>query len=122
MKTLILSLSICLFSVVAMSQNAIQSDTIIKKAIQVNESFELLFLESPGAGYCWSLEKSDSSNILIRFLRKDLLKGDLPIGGRYVSTYKFTGKNIGNYKLTYTYGRPWLNEKLYRCVLKIEIK
>jgi predicted secreted protein len=105
-----------------MSQNAIQSDTIIKKSIQVNESFELLFLESPGAGYCWSLEKSDSSNILIRFLRKDLLKGDQPKGGRYISTYKFVGQNIGNYLLTYTYGRPWLNEKLYRCVLKIDIK
>jgi predicted secreted protein len=122
MKTLILSLSIFFVSLLTMSQNIIRSDTIIEKAIHINESFDLQFLESPGAGYCWSLEKSDTSNILIRFLRKDLLEGDKPRGGRYISTYKFIGQNNGNYLLTYTYGRPWLNEKLYRCVLKIDIK
>ncbi len=122
MKILILGLSLLLVNLVTISQTIIRSDTVIKKTVRVNESFELQFLDSPGSGYCWYLEKCDSLNIVISLLRSDLLEGDGPKGGRYISTYEYTGQCIGNYLLEYTYGRPWLKEKLYRCSLEIDIK
>ena len=109
-----------LISTLCISQNFIHSDTTIIKTISLGESFELSFENSPGTGYAWYLsENYDSTLVSIQFQKQELMEGYLPIGGKYITTYKYTGLTHGTFLLEYSYGRPWLKAILKRCNLKI---
>jgi hypothetical protein len=117
---IILSFSLLLISVMTMSQNVIKADISI--TMKVNESFELQFLDSPGAGYLWShADQQDSTKIVISFIKNELMEGDKPKGCRYISTNKYTGLMPGDYFIDYIYGRRWMHELVYTCRLKIKI-
>ena len=110
-------------SITSLGQRPINSDTLIRKNIIVNEGFELKFLECPGAGYGWSLSTSYDTTILsIRQKSSELMEGNYQVGGHYVTTYYFEGLKRKNLTLTYYYQRPWLKDKLYKCKILIKIK
>jgi len=107
---------------ITFGQNPIDSDISITKSINVNETFELKFVEWPGCGYCWGITyNQDSSFVSIKLKSSELMSGYLPVGGKYINTYSFKGKQKGNVTLTYYYGRPWLKEKLYKCTVTVII-
>lgn len=120
MKTPLLIFTLLLIICFCDAQEVIRSDTSILKTIGVNESFELRFEDLPGAGYMWRLsENSDTTWVKIELVKKELMEGYQPIGGKYISIYAYTGLSTGTFMLEYYYGRPWLKEKLYKCTLKI---
>lgn len=122
MKTSILYVSFLLYGLFSFGQNVIKSDTVISKTVRVNESFELQFLDWPGTGSGWNLtERSDTTNVSVRLLKQVLAEGYGPLGGKYITFYRYTGLNKGVFKLEYHYGRPWLKEKLYECMLEITV-
>ncbi len=123
MKTILSILALIICSFAGQSQNVIQSDTTITKTISVDESFGLKFLNWPGTGYAWYLPADfDSTQVAIHLLKEELVEGDGPKGGRYISTYNYTGLANGTFLLEYVYGRPWLNEKINKCLLIINVK
>jgi predicted secreted protein len=110
-------------SITSFGQRPIESDTIIRKNIMVNESFELTFLECPGAGYSWSLSTIyDSTTLSIRQISTNLMEGNYQVGGHYVTSYLFKGLKRKNLTLFYYYQRPWLKDKLFKCKIVIRIK
>jgi predicted secreted protein len=123
MKTVISCIALWLLSTTALAQGYIQSDTTISKTIKLNESFQLQFVHLPGAGYGWDLMKNcDSTVISIQLVKNEVMEGNGPVGGHYVSTYKYTGLAKGTYLLEYFYRRPWLPEYLYKCSLTIIVE
>jgi predicted secreted protein len=120
MKTTLLLFTFLLSAYLCHSQDAIYTDTVIVKNTKVNESFELSFEDLPGAGYVWRLpENADTTEVKITPVNKELLEDYQSIGGKYTSTYAYTAKSTGTFILAYYYGRPWLKEKLKKCILKI---
>lgn len=117
-------LILCLIdSITSLGQQPINSDTIIKKSIIVNEGFEIKFLDCPGAGYGWYLSTSYDTTVLsIRQTSSELMEGNYRIGGHYVATYYFKGLKKRNLSLVYYYKRPWLKERLFKCKIIIKIK
>jgi len=123
MKTAILSIAFIFISTLCLSQNPVQSDTTILKTINVGESFELRFANSPGTGCVWYLpENYDSTQVTIYQKKEELAEGYKPKGGKYISSIEYTGLTNGTFLLEYAYGRPWLKEKLKKCNLKIIVK
>ncbi|MDA3942916.1 MAG: protease inhibitor I42 family protein, partial [Bacteroidetes bacterium] len=123
MKNLISFLSLLLISSFCLCQNVIRTDTTIFQTISVNESFELRFENWPGTGYGWFLpENHDSTQVTIHLRKEELMEGYGAKGGKYISTYEYTGLTRGTFLLEYSYGRPWLKEKLRKCNLKIIVK
>jgi len=123
MKTIILIIFISLVYHFTFSQNIIHSDTVISKTINVNESFELNFLDSPGSGYIWYLPiKCDSTKFNVRLTKTEVMPGDFPKGGRWIYTYTYSGLIKGTYLLEYYYGRSWLKEKINTCTINLTIK
>jgi predicted secreted protein len=123
MKTTISSVTFILISTFCLSQNPIQTDTTITKSIHSGESFELSFENSPGTGYVWYLpENYDSTILTIQLKKRELVEGYKPKGGKYIYTYVFTGLRNGTFFLEYSFGRPWLKEKLKICILKIIVE
>ena len=121
MKKIVIAISFLLLSEFTIAQ--IQSDTTINKTIRLNESFELQFVHLPGAGYSWDLMKKCDSNIIsIQLICNEVMAGNGPVGGHYISTYKYTGLHKGTYLLEYFYRRPWLKEYLYKCSLTINVE
>jgi hypothetical protein len=105
------------------SQDIIYSDTVIRKTINVNESFELNFLDSPGSGYIWYLPiKCDSTIVNVRLTKTEVMPGDFPKGGRWIYTYTYSGLIKGTFLLEYYYGRSWLKEKINSCIINLTIK
>ena len=117
-------LILCLIeSITSLGQRPINSDTIIKKSIIVNEGFEIKFLECPGAGYGWNLSTPYDTTVLsIRQISSELMEGNYRIGGHYVTTYYFKGLKKKNLTLVYYYQRPWLKDRLFKCKIMIKIK
>jgi len=115
---------LCLIeSLTSFGQRPINSDTIVKKNIIVNEGFELKFIECPGAGYGWNLSTSYDTTILsIRQISSELMEGNYQVGGHYITTYYFKGLKRRNLTLVYYYQRPWLKDKLFKCKIVIRIK
>jgi predicted secreted protein len=114
---------ILLFPFFSGGQKVIQPDTVVTKNIGVHERFTFQFLEQPGSGYVWRLNSGyDSTLVSIRLLRQEPVKGTSKAGGKYVTTYEYTGKSRGTLVLEYLYGRPGLHEKQYKCDLRIIIK
>lgn len=110
-------------NITSVGQRPINSDTIIRKNIIVNEGFELRFLECPGAGYGWSLSTSYDTTILsIRQISMELMEGNYQAGGHHITTYCFKGLKRKNLSLVYYYQRPWLKDKLFKCKIVIRIK
>jgi predicted secreted protein len=123
MKKVIPCIALFLLGSMVMGQRHIHSDTIITRTIKLNESFQLQFVHLPGAGYGWDLmKKCDSTFISIQLISDEVLAGNGPVGGHYVSTYKYTGLVKGTYLLEYFYRRPWLKEYLYKCSLTIVVE
>ena len=123
MKTTISSLLFIFISTFCVSQNFIHTDTTITRTISLGESFELSFEDSPGTGCAWYLpENFDSTLVSIQFQKQELMEGYLPIGGKYITTYNYTGHTHGTFLLEYSYGRPWLKAILKRCNLKIIVE
>ena len=123
MKTILLIILLSLIYPFTFSQNIIQSDTVFSKTINVNESFELKFLNSPGSGYIWySPTKCDSTKVNVRLTKSEVMHGDLPKGGRWIYTYTYSGLSKGTFLLEYYYGRSWLKEKINSCVINLTIK
>jgi len=123
MKTVISGVVLLLLSTTALAQGYIQSDTTIIKTLKLNESFQLQFVNLPGAGYSWDLmKKCDSTLISIRLVSNAVMAGNGPVGGHYVSTYRYTGLAKGTYLLEYFYRRPWLSEYMFKCTLNIVVK
>jgi len=123
MKIAILSITFILISTFCLSQNSVQTDTTISKILNVGESFELRFENWPGTGYVWYLaENYDSTQVTIHLKKEELAEGYKPIGGKYISSFEYTGLTNGTFLLEYFYGRPWLKEKLKKCNLKIIVK
>jgi predicted secreted protein len=123
MKTTIFSVTFILLSTFCLSQNPIQKDTTLTKTINVGESFELRFEDSPGTAYVWYLnENYDSTQVTIQQQKEELIEGYKPKGGKYITSYVYTGLTSGTFFLEYYFGRPWLKEKLKRCKLKIIVK
>lgn len=122
MKTVVLCIFGLLFCLFLFGQGIIQSDTAITKTIRVNQSFKLQFLNSPGTGYTWHLPDGyDTTGVSIQLLKQELAEGNKPIGGNYIAFYKYTGLTQGNFLIEYVYSRPWLKEKLYKCILKVTV-
>jgi len=122
LKAIIVSISVLLFGLISFGQNIINSDTTLSRTIRVNDSFELQYLDWPGTGYSWYLTaNSDTSSVSIVLIKQALAEGYGPKGGKYISFYKYTGLKKGLFVLEYRYGRPWLKEKLYKCILKISV-
>jgi predicted secreted protein len=123
MKTTISSLLFILISTFCVSQNPIHTDTTITKTISLGESIELSFEDSPGTGYAWYLPViHDSTRLSIQFQKQELMEGYKPVGGKYITTYKYTGHTNGTFLIVYSYGRPWLKEILKRCRLEIIVE
>ncbi len=123
MKTAISSITFILISSFCLSQNPIQTDTTISRIINIGESFELRFENSPGTAYVWYLpENYDSTQVTIHLKKEELAEGFKPKGGKYISTYEYTGLTSGTFLLEYSYGRLGLKEKLRKCNLKIIVK
>jgi predicted secreted protein len=122
MKAIAFLFACLVLTIFSFGQGIIQSDTSISRTIRVNESFELQFLDWPGTGSGWNLtEKSDTTSVSIRLLKQVLAQGYKPIGGKYISVYNYTGLMRGNFLIEYVYGRPWLKEKLFKCILKVTV-
>lgn len=49
------------------------------------------------------------------------MNGYGPKGGKYIYTYEYTGLIKGTYHFEYVFGRPWLNQKLKKCNLIINV-
>ncbi len=110
-------------SIATLGQRAINSDTIIRRNIKVNEGFELKFQECPGAGYGWSLSTPCDTTILsVRQKSTELMDGNYQVGGHYITTYYFKGLKRKNLILVFYYQRPWLKDKLFKCKIMIRIK
>ena len=123
MKNLISFISFLFISSFCLCQNVIRTDTTIIQTVSVKDSFELKFENWPGTGYGWYLpENYDSTQVTIQLSKEELMEGYGAIGGKYISTYEFTGLTRGTFLLEYFYGRPWLKEKLRKCNLKIIVK
>ncbi|MCX6280919.1 MAG: protease inhibitor I42 family protein [Bacteroidetes bacterium] len=123
MKNVISGIALLLLSTTALAQGYIQSDTTINKTIKLKESFELQFVHCPGCGYSWGLmKKCDSTVISIQLVSDEVMAGNGPVGGHYISTYKYTGLATGSYLLEYFYRRPWLKEYLFKCSLTIIVE
>ena len=123
MKNLISFISLLFISSFCFCQHVIRTDTTIIQTISVKESFELRFENWPGTGYGWYLpENYDSTQLTIQLKKEELVEGYKPIGGKYISTYLYTGLRNGTFLLEYSYGRPWLREKLKICILKIIVE
>ena len=122
--SVIIQVILCLIgSIHSFGQRPINSDTVIRKNILVNEGFKLKFVECPGAGYGWSLATQYDSTILsIRQISTELMEGNYPVGGHYVTTYYFKSLKRKNLTLVYYYQRPWLGDKLFKCKILIRIK
>ena len=106
-----------------MGQKYISSDTVINQKIKAGESFELKFVNLPGAGYIWKADSSYNKSIIkIEEVSSVVMEGNGPKGGRYIATIKFTGIKPGNTIIEYFYGRPWLSEWLHRCQIKIQVE
>ncbi|MEI6433467.1 MAG: hypothetical protein WCP32_01385 [Bacteroidota bacterium] len=122
MRTIILIILLSPIYLFTFSQNIIPSDTVISKMVNVNESFELNFLNSPGSGYFWYLPiKYDSTKVNVRLTKSEVMHGDFPKGGRWIYTYTFSGLSKGTFLLEYYYGRSLLNEKINTCVVNLTI-
>ncbi|MBK9356442.1 MAG: hypothetical protein IPN08_03470 [Bacteroidales bacterium] len=120
MKKNLTMLALLLSGFLSHGQQAVCSDTTIIKNIGVNESFELGFEDLPSAGYIWlPAENSGSDQVQITPVKKVLVDGYQPRGGKYITTYRYTPLSCGTFLFEYFYGRPWLNEKAKKCVLKI---
>jgi hypothetical protein len=123
MKNLISFVSLLFISSFCLCQKVIQTDTIIIQTISVKDSFELRFENWPGPGYGWYLPLNhDSTQVTIHLRKEELMEGYGAKGGKYISTYVYTGLTRGAFLLEYYYGRPWLKEKLRKCNLKIIVK
>jgi len=123
MKNLISFISLLFISSFCLCQNVIRTDTTIIQTISEKESFELRFENWPGTGYGWYLPENYDSTKVTTYLRKEeLMEGYGAKGGKYISTYVYTGLTSGTFLLEYSYGRPWLKEKLKKCNLKIIVK
>ncbi|MCX6245251.1 MAG: protease inhibitor I42 family protein [Bacteroidetes bacterium] len=123
MKTILSIICLSLISILSLSQNIIHFDTLISKTINVNESFDLKFLDWPSTGYTWYLPvKCDSTKVKIQLSKKELMAGDFPKGGKWISTYTFSGLFKGRYLLEYYYGRSWLTEKINTCTINLMVK
>lgn len=120
MKISIFCILFCLVSKFCISQNPISTDTTITKTIRVGDSFVLGFENSPGSGYVWNIsENYDTTQVIIKLLKEELVQGHQLKGGNYISSYVFTVLNKGTFHIEYSYSRPWLKEKLRSCNLKI---
>ena len=123
MKTIISIIWFSLISILTLSQNIIHLDTVINKTINLNESFELKFLDWPSTGCNWYLPvKCDSTKVIIQLSKKEVMAGNFPEGGKWISTYTYSGLTKGTYLLEYYYGRSWLKEKINRCTVNLIIK
>ena len=106
-----------------MGQKYISSDTSITQKIKSGNSFELKFVNLPGAGYIWKADSSyDKSIIAIREVSSVVMEGNAAAGGHFINTIEFIGKKPGNTIIDYFYGRPWLKEWLYKCQIKIQVE
>jgi predicted secreted protein len=115
-------LSLLFISSFCLCQNVIQTDTTIIHTIKLKETFELRFENWPGTGYVWYLPANyDSTQVTIHLRKEELMEGYGARGGKYISTYEYTGLTGGTFLIEYAYGRPWLKEKLKRCNLKIVV-
>lgn len=122
-KTTITAFCFLMIGMSAYSQGIIRSDTAISKVIRVGESFDLQFEQLPGAGYIWELSIGcDSGEVSISQVNNQLIEGNQPKGGKYIATNRYTGLKKGTFLFEYTYGRPWLQEQIYHCNLKIIVK
>ena len=123
MKTITLIILFSLINLLTFSQNIIHSDTVIRKTINVNETFELKFLDWPGTGYSWYMPvKCDSTKVSIQLSKEEVMAGNFPKGGKQISTYSYSGLTKGTYLLKYYYGRSWLKEKIKTCAVNLTIK
>lgn len=123
MKKALSCILIILLSTFALAQGYIQSDTTISKIIKLKESFQLQFVNLPGAGSCWDLmKKCDSTLVSIQLVSNEVMAGNGPDGGHYILTYKYTGLVKRSYLLDYYYRRPWLKDYTYKCSLTIIVK
>jgi hypothetical protein len=120
MKVLLFSVSL-LIHFTTFSQNIISGDTEINKTINVKDTFDLEFLHGDGFAW-WSDSNYDSTLISIKFKSSRLMEGNLPIGGKQIHKIQFKGKNPGEVKLDFYWGRPWLKEKLHTCLIIITIQ
>ena len=123
MKAILYSIIFLLLGSNSYCQNIIQSDTEITKIIKVNDTIDLQFIDWPSAGIGWKLYSDyDTTLISIKGKSSRLMDGDFPKGGRYINTIQYTGKNPGEVKLEYYWGRPLLKEKIYYCRIEINVK
>jgi predicted secreted protein len=123
MKPLTIIVLLLITVISALGQNFIDSDSVIYKKLEINESFDLQFVDRPSPGMLWSINtKYDSTMITIKEISSKLMEGDFPIGGRYVKTVEFTGIKKGEIVLEYSIGRPWIKEILHTCQISIEIE
>jgi predicted secreted protein len=104
------------------AQTLINSDTIITKTIQINESFNLIFESWPSSGLNWNiLDKYDSTFVKAIHVKAKLIEGQASKGGKYAQFWSYTGLKKGEITIEYYWGRIWMKEKLKRCTLKIII-
>lgn len=123
MNRIIFSFLFSLLSLVAFSQTIIQSDTNISKTVNINDSFELSFLDWPGVGQMWQLSDNiDSTKISIHLIKKEVMAGYKPKGGKYVTTYNYKCLVKGRYLLKYIYYGRALDGDLKKCLITIEIE
>ncbi|MGA3012563.1 MAG: protease inhibitor I42 family protein [Bacteroidales bacterium] len=106
-----------------MGQKYISSDTVITQKIKSGTSFELKFVNLPGAGYIWQADSVyDKSIITIKDVSSVVMEGNATGGGHFINTIEFIGKKQGSTIIEYFYKRPWLKEWLYKCQIKIEVE
>jgi predicted secreted protein len=123
MKSILFVLFLLLLTLHSMGQKYISSDTSITQKIKAGNSFELKFVNLPGAGYGWYADSTyDKSIISVKEGASELMEGNGPDGGHYIITIEFIGKKPGNTIIEYFYKRPWLSEWLYKCQIKIEVE
>ncbi len=124
MKNVIIASAILLLvfnTAVSPGQGIIRHDTVIKKVIAVNDTFSLDFLYWPSPGICWALySEYDTTQLSIRETFVRLLEGK-QFGGKYVATWRYIGLKPGEVTLEYYWGRPWLKEKEYQCLIEVFI-
>jgi predicted secreted protein len=112
-KIVIIGVSLILFGLVSKSQEIILPNAELSKRLNVHDTLDLQFINSPGAGVIWNFNCNyDSSVISIKYKSYKLMSGDFPIGGRYIGTIQYQGLKAGKIMLVYSYGRQWLKDDL----------
>lgn len=78
--------------------------------VNKNDTFDVLLISNPSTGYSWKRIKDQTNKALDSVNVNYIPRNSDPniVGGSVNEIWKFKGKEIGTYVLTFELSRPWL--------------